>query len=462
MADSPYASASEHATSIREQAVSCQSLAELYVGRIRQFNPALNAIVISNEADAIRTARERDDDLRQHVVRGPLHGVPVTVKESFNLTGFKTTVNFPQLKNNVATADALVVRRLKEAGATILGKTNIPTMLSDYQSFGPLYPTANNPFDVTRTPGGSTGGGAAALAAGLTALEIGSDIGGSIRVPAHFCGVFGLKPTENAAMHGEGHVPPGPNSRGGFVAMASMGPLARSMADIELAWKIINQPEWKYFLHLPEKPRLKNTLGDYKIAWFDDAGPIGCGDETKQVLGAFVRRLEAAGVITEKRPFDDRWLNEAYAVWGLLFGAIAGQDTPWMVRQIMKRQFSRLGAGTLTPMLGSLKAGLSLRFRTFSRALKRRVELVQDLQRRFDACDFIISPAAAGPAFRHNHQHRPIDLEGRAVPYIDYAMPFVTIYNACGNPVLVVPAGRSAAGYQLGCRLRRRIMRKPS
>jgi amidase len=227
MADSPYASASEHATSIREQAVSCQSLAELYVGRIRQFNPALNAIVISNEADAIRTARERDDDLRQHVVRGPLHGVPVTVKESFNLTGFKTTVNFPQLKNNVATADALVVRRLKEAGATILGKTNIPTMLSDYQSFGPLYPTANNPFDVTRTPGGSTGGGAAALAAGLTALEIGSDIGGSIRVPAHFCGVFGLKPTENAAMHGEGHVPPGPNSRGGFVAMASMGPLAR-------------------------------------------------------------------------------------------------------------------------------------------------------------------------------------------------------------------------------------------
>ena len=154
-------------------------------------------------------------------------------------------------------------------------------MLSDYQSFGPLYPTANNPYDVTRTPGGSTGGGAAAVAAGLTTLEIGSDIGGSIRVPAHFCGVFGLKPTENAAMHGEGHVPPLPNSRGGFVAMASMGPLARTMADIELAWRIINQPEWKYFLHLPEKPRVKMALGDYKIAWFDDAGTVACGDETK-------------------------------------------------------------------------------------------------------------------------------------------------------------------------------------
>ena len=453
MADSPYASASELATSIREQDVSCQALAELYVGRIRQYNPALNAIVISNEADAIRTARERDDDLRQHIVRGPLHGVPVTVKESFNLSGLKTTVNFPRLKNNVATGDALIVRRLKEAGATILGKTNIPTMLSDYQSFGPLYPTANNPYDVTRTPGGSTGGGAAAVAAGLTTFEIGSDIGGSIRVPSHFCGVFGLKPTENAAMHGEGHVPPEPNSRSGFVAMASMGPLARSMADIELAWKVINQPEWKYFLHLPQKPQVKTTLGDYKVAWFADAGSVACGEETKQALSTFVRRLEAGGVITEERPFDDRWLNEAYAVFGLLFGSIAGQDAPWIVRQIMKRQFSRMGAGTTTRILEPLKAGLNLRFTAFSRALKRRVELVQELQRRFEACDFIISPVAAGPAFRHNHQHRPIDLDGRTVPYIDYVMPFVSIYNACGNPVLAVPAGRSADGLPIGLQI---------
>ena len=326
-------------------------------------------------------------------------------------------------------------------------------MLSDCQSFGPLYPTANNPYDVTRTPGGSTGGGAAAVAAGLTTLEIGSDIGGSIRVPAHFCGVFGLKPTENAAMHGEGHVPPLPNSRGGFVAMASIGPLARTMADIELAWRIINQPAWRYFFHLPEKPRVKMALGDYRIGWFDDVGTVACGDETKKVLGAFLRTLEAGGVKSEKRPFDDKWLNEAYAVCGLLFGSIVGQDTPWIVRQVMKRQFSRMGKGSVINVLGPVKAGLDLRFKDFSRALKRRVELVQDLQRRFDEYDFIIGPVAAGPAFRHNHKHRPIEMEGRTLAYLDYAMPYVIIYNACGNPALVVPAGKSANGLPIGIQI---------
>jgi amidase len=453
VADFAFASANEHAISIREKGVSCRELAELYIERIHKHNPALHAIVISNEADAIRTACERDDDLTNKIVRGPLHGVPVTVKESFNLTGVKTTVNFPQLKNNIAATDALIVTRLKEAGATILGKTNIPTMLDDYQSFGPLYSTANNPYDVTRTPGGSTGGGAAAVAAGLTTLEIGSDIAGSIRIPAHFCGVFGLYPTENAAMHGEGHVPPPPNSRGGFVAMASDGPLARTMADIELAWKIINQPVWKYFLHLPAKPRVKAALGDYRIAWFDDVGRVGCGDETKQVLGAFLRTLEAAGVKSDKRAFDDNWLNEAYAIWGLLFGSIVGQDTPWIVRQIIKRQFSRKGKGSAINVLRALKAGLDLRFKDFSRALRRRVELVQDLQRRFDEYDFIISPVAAGPAFRHNHRYRPIELEGRTLAYFDYAMPFTIIYNACGNPALVVPAGKTANGLPIGIQI---------
>ncbi len=453
LAPAPFASASQHATAVRERQVSCRELAELYIGRIQRHNGSLHAIVVGNQTDALRTACERDDDLTRNVVRGPLHGVPVTVKEAFNLSGHKTTVNYPLLKNNVALTDSFIVQRLKEAGAIILGKTNVPPMLSDFQCFGPIYPTANNPYDLARTPGGSTGGGAAAVAAGLTTLEIGSDLGGSIRVPAHFCGVFGLKPTENFERHGEGHVPPPPGCRGGFAAMASVGPLARTMADIELAWKIINQPGRNYFFHLPERPRVKAALRDYKVAWFDDLPAAACGEETKKVLGAFVRALELGGVKAEKRPFDEQWLNEAYSIWGLLMGSIVGQHAPWIVRQVMKRHFARTGKSSTLNLQGPWKTGLSLRFKDFTHALKRRVDLVQELQRRFDEYDFIVSPVAAGPAFPHNHKRRPIALEGRTLAYDDYAMPYTILYNACGNPALVVPAGRSAGGLPIGIQI---------
>ena len=453
MTATPFASACELAAMIRSGQISAYQLTELYLARIQQHNPALHAIVIGNDADALRTARERDDDLKKNGVRGPLHGVPVTVKESFNLAGLKTTVNFARLKDNVASQDAFVVRQLRDAGAIFLGKTNIPTMLSDHQSFGPIYPTANNPYDLTRTPGGSTGGGAAAVAAGLTALEIGGDINGSIRIPAHFCGVFGLKPTENMPMHGEGHVPPVPNSRGGFVAMASVGPLARTMSDIELGWRQINRQAWSYFSHLPSKPRVKNALSDYRIAWFDNAGRVECGNETSTTLGALIQRLESAGVKCENRPFDPSWLDQAYAVWGQLYGTMLGQDAPWLVRQVLKFRFARMGTGASIDIAAPVKTGLSLDFKGFSRALEQRKELVKELQRRFDDYDFIISPVATGPAFVHNPKHAPIELDGRMISYLDYAMPFVTSYNACGNPALVIPAGRSGGGLPIGLQI---------
>lgn len=453
MTATPFASACELAAMIRSGQISAYQLTEFYLARIHQHNHDLHAIVIGNDVDALRTARERDDDLQNNVVRGPLHGVPVTVKESFNVAGLKTTVNFAQLKDNVASQDAFVVRQLRDAGAALLGKTNIPTMLSDYQSFGPVYPTANNPYDLTRTPGGSTGGGAAAVAAGLTTLEIGSDIVGSIRVPAHFCGVFGLKPTENIPMHGEGHVPPVPDSRGGFVAMVSVGPLARTMSDIELGWRRISQQAWSYGSHLPAKPRVKNALSDYRIAWFDDAGRVECGNETRTTLGALIQSLASAGVHCENRPFDPSWLDQAYSVWGQLYGAMSGQDAPWLVRQLLKFQFARLATGASIDIAAAVKTGLSLDFKGFSRALEQRKELVQELQRRFEDYDFVISPVATGPAFAHNPEHAPIELDGRAIAYLDYAMPFVAIYNACGNPALVIPAGRSGGGLPIGLQI---------
>jgi amidase len=265
--------------------------------------------------------------------------------------------------------------------------------------------------------------------------------------------VFGLKPTENAMMHGEGHVPPAPTDRGGFVAMASRGPLARTMADLELAGSIINEPTWNYFLHLPARPVAKRALGEYRVAWFDDVGSAPCGEETRRVLGEFVRLLQGAGVTVEKRPFDQRWLDEAYDVWGILFGAIMGQDAPWIVRKILGYQLGKMGKGTRLDLVRSLKTGLALGFQDVSVALKRRVALVRELQRRFDEYDFIISPVAAGPAFPHNQEHEPIPLDSGTIAYLDYVGPFVAIYNACGNPVLVVPAGKSASGLPIGLQI---------
>lgn len=441
------------ASSVRDGQETSEALTTAYVERIRNHNPALNAIVQASEQDALREARERDADLATNLEPGRLHGVPVTVKEAFDMKGLTTTVNFPQLKDNVATSDSLVVQRLRAAGAVILGKTNVPTMLADYQSFGPLYPTATNPYDTGRTPGGSTGGGAAALAAGLTALEIGSDIGGSIRVPAHFCGLFGLKPTENSLVHGEGHVPPVPGARGGYVSMASVGPLARTMADIDLAWSIIGAPSWNYLSHLPQKPAAAKRLNEYRIGWFSDPPGFACGTETRTVLEAFLRRLEYAGVTCLERSLDRDWWNEAYQLWGLLFGSIMSQDIPWVGRLITKWQFSRMGRGASIPVLRSLMRGLDRDFMAFTGGLRRRMKLIDSFRQQFDDVDFVVCPVAAGPAFPHNHTHGPIELEGREIPYMDYVAPFTVPFNACGNPVLVVPAGRTATGLPIGLQI---------
>ena len=448
-----FAPVSAVAESIRAREVSCLDVVSLYCRRIRKYNPGLHAIVSDNEASAMRGAAERDSEMARQIVRGPLHGVAVTVKESFDLAGLATTANFRLFKNNVARSDALVVERLKEAGAVILGKTNVPVMLADYQTFGPLYPVANNPFDRRCTPGGSSGGGAAAVAAGLTGFEIASDLGGSIRVPAHFCGVFGLKPTENGAILGDGHVPPPPGKTGGYLAMASIGPLARNMLDIELAWRVINQPSGKVPYRAPQKPRTKTALCDYKIAWFDNAVDVPCGEETKRVLHAFLGKLNAAGVEQEHRTFDSEWLVAACQVWSSLLGTMVGQHAPWLARQLMKYQFSKLSHGSVMNVSGPWKTGLDLRFRDFSRALGLRRELVRDLDRRFEEYDFIVSPVAAGPAFLHNPKRRPIEMDGRFTAYLDYAMPFTVCYNACGNPALVVPAGRDSNGLPIGVQI---------
>ncbi len=217
----PFASATELLAGLRAGTISSSELTDLYIRRIEKYDTQLNAVVVRDFERARHAARAADQG-----GAGALRGLPITLKESINVTGLGTTCGVPEWKSFVSQHDAPAWTRLREAGAVLMGKTNVPPMLADWQSANPVYGRANNPWDLGRTPGGSSGGSAAALAAGLTALEVGSDIGGSIRVPAAFCGVYGHRPSETLLPRsGQFPMPPTPNTA---VVMAVQGPLARS------------------------------------------------------------------------------------------------------------------------------------------------------------------------------------------------------------------------------------------
>src|SRR3989475_4876655 len=259
-----FAPAVDMLAALRARRVSAVELLELHQKRIERYNPELNAIVepdferARREAEAADTRRARGDD-------APLRGLPMTLKESINVRGLRTTVGMSVWKDFRAEHDAPVTTRVKGAGAVVMAKTNVPQMLADWQSSNPVYGRTNNPWDSARTPGGSTGGGAAALAAGLTPLEFGSDIGGSIRVPAAFCGVYGHRPSDTLLpRNGEFPFPPMPNSA---VVMAVQGPITRSAPDLELALSILAGPDigedvaWRVELPAPRRER----LADFRV-----------------------------------------------------------------------------------------------------------------------------------------------------------------------------------------------------
>jgi len=239
MTELHFQSATSLARAIRDGELGARELLEHFLDRVDRHNPALNAVIQQDRsgararADAADAARAGGDRL------GPLHGVPMTIKESYDFTGLPTTWGVPQRAGAIADSDALAVQRLAAAGANVFGKTNVPINLGDFQSYNDIYGVTNNPWDLGRTPGGSSGGSAAALAAGLAGLEIGSDIGGSIRNPAHYCGVFGHKPTWNLAPS-RGHTLTGALTPSDI---AVIGPLARSADDLELALGLMAGPD---------------------------------------------------------------------------------------------------------------------------------------------------------------------------------------------------------------------------
>ncbi|RUO76354.1 amidase [Pseudidiomarina taiwanensis] len=447
-----YLSARQIANDIASGKLDSAAITAHYLAQIERFNPQLNAFVdvYAERATAAAAAHDRIRD-RDPDQCGPLHGVPISIKECFLLAGTGTTLNYPPLKQFKAEQTSLLVKRLLDAGAIILGKTNVPTLLSDAQTFGPIYPRCNNPHDLSRTPGGSTGGGAAALAADMCALELGSDIGGSIRNPSNFCGLFGLKPTENGHPL-DGHVPPMPNSQLGFSAMNSTGPLARTATDLKLAYEVLYQPDYQHRLYLPQATQkaVPNTLQEMHFGVLESLYGLQPGTEVQAAMTQMKAGLEAAGAKVTPIQIDPQLTERLLLLWVKLFGFVMGQNLSWFIRKVFYMSFRQALSDSSLNARKAFKTGLSLDFVEFSRCLAERDEMIAEINQLYAPFDAVLSPTSLGPAFEHNPKHGKILLDGEQVPYVDYCFLFVALYNLTGQPVLSVPTGPQQSGLPIG------------
>ena len=411
------APASDLLQALQTRQLSSRELLESYLSRIERYNPSLNAVV-SVDAEGARAAAAAADEAtaRGHDV-GALHGLPITIKDSFETAGMQTTAGAPDLVGYTPTRDADAVARLRAAGAVIIGKTNLPTFAMDWQTYNPVFGTTNNPWDLSRTPGGSSGGAAAAIAAGLSALELGSDIRGSLRQPAHNTGVFSLKPSYGIVPV-RGHIP-GPPGTLSTPDLAVVGPIARSADDLDLALDVLAGPDqamataWR--LRLPDARG--RSLSDYRIAvWLDDAAaPV---DSTVlSVLASTVDSLRAAGAQLDEsaRPVS---LDESNEVFEKLFlAAVSPGAYDW------------------------------------NHTNEHRQQLRAQWAQFFQSYDAVLTPVSPVPAIQHDHNGdvmtRTITVNGAARPYTDQSI-WTGLAGGVYLPAAVAPVGLTAAGLPVG------------
>ena len=448
--DTAFASAVQLARLVKAKTIGCAELLAHYFERVDRHNPALNAIVVQIREQAMARAHAADQALARGEDWGPLHGVPMTVKESYDVSGTPTTWGLPNLKNNIAAKDALAITRLQRAGAVVFGKTNVPLMLSDFQSYNDIYGTTNNPWNTDRVPGGSSGGAAAALAAGLAGLEIGSDIGGSIRNPAHFCGVFGHKPTWNL-LPPRGHATPGVLSPSDI---AVIGPLARSAADLEVAVRVMAGPDEIAARGLRvELPTLGKTPNELRVAvWRDDAmAPVDDAVAARVDGVADALRGLGAQVDFDARPVDAK---HAHFVYQYLLQATMSARLP-------EDRFARALAAVeeLPASDDSLNATITraqvARFRDWTMHNERRTHLRWSWHEFFQRFDVVVAPVMATSAFPHDHRpfgERTVQVNGKPVGYFEQVF-WAGLASVAYLPSTVVPTGADADGLPIGVQI---------
>jgi len=441
MGELTFLSAASMAEQIRRGKLSPAELVEAHLARIDELNPRLNAFVHVDGESARREARIAGAAVRNGEKLGPLHGVPLSIKSSIEVAGLPWEAGTKLRAGMVGERDAPLVARLRQAGAVILGVTNVPELLMAWETDNLLYGRTNNPWDVSRTPGGSSGGEAAAIAVGMSAGGVGSDGGGSIRVPAHFSGICGLKPTPGR-IPATGHFP---ESVGPFALLGVVGPLARNMGDLKVLFEVLQGPDdgdpsaAPVPLRWPEKDELSRV----RVGYFEDDGRTPVTAETRAALRTAAEALRRAGFQVEA--FRPQGLELARQLWWKLFGTAGGM----MLGSVTKshedelspilKQFSNMVATEPT------HTGQSLLDTWIERDVVRMQVFAQ--MRNFPV---LLCPVASIPAFKHGE--RRWEVEGQTVNYLD-AWSYTEWFNLLGMPAVSVPVGKTPEGLPIGVQI---------
>ena len=425
------------AREIRAGKISPCEAVEAHLQQIEKLNPRLNAFVSLRTDQAREEARAAEAPVQRGHPLGPLHGVPISIKSSIDVAGLPCESGSRLRAGHIPSADAPLVARLRSAGAIVLGNTNVPELLMAYHTENSIYGRTNSPWDPERTPGGSSGGEAAAIAAGCAAAGVGSDGGGSIRVPAHFSGICGLKPTPGR-IPSTGHFPP---NVGPFTFLGVVGPMARTVADLTLLLEIMAGPDKGDPGAVPVPFHRINDLDArrFRIGYFEDDARTPVTPETRAAVHTAAEALTRAGF--EVRSFRPARLEKARQLWEIFFCRGAAmvlaptlQGAEWEL-PILKEY--RKAAGALAPLTAEalLDAWLA------------RDALVVEMLSQMESVPVLLCPACAVPAFRH--PEREWIMEGKKVTYLD-AMSYTQWFNLLGFPAAVVPVGRSPEGLPIG------------
>lgn len=451
-------SATELAEKIRNKEYTSFEIVSAFIHQIETHNKTYNAIVLLNKEEALKQAKLADIAVQNGDKLGKLHGVPITIKDNFQTKGMITTSGYEPLKNNIPDKDAEIVKLLKKEGAIIIGKTNLSVLAMDMQADNPIFGKTNNPWDITKTSGGSSGGCAVSLATGMSPLSFGNDLAGSLRIPAAYCGVYSFKPTFGVvSLKGIQIDPKEPVN--GLNTLAVAGPLAKNIDDLVLSLEIIahNTLTDKNIIPI-NRNNEKIDIKKLKIAWSDEFGGVPVDNEIKLAIKEYVTKLEKAGATVVKitPPID---FNRAWKTWGSLVGMQGGYTTSNFVKWL-GLPFTK-GILKEVPMHQNIIKPTSVE--KYMEALNEQDKLITQMDNFLDSFDVFICPVSSVTAFKHhqptkkygnfNIYNTPLKVNGQPIHYYMATQAYTTPFTLTENPVLTIPITRSKNSLPIGVQI---------